>query len=273
MKGLTEAPDSTLELFKLRDVGESIGTICIPVRDHLSTFTTSSLMMTDLSRSWVPEGKSVYRTLIQGGILTLQRNQAIQRMEGDWIVFIDDDMVWEPDAVKRLVQAREEHDLDMLGALCFRRTSPFQPTLYMRETPTSGGYNFLERWDSDIVEVDATGLAFIVIHKRVFERIAGTPMPPLEERAKLGLPNFFRWEGQLGEDLRFCQDAKASGSKIFVDTRIEVGHVSEIVVNHHHFLMELALRDDELLAARRIVNDGMGLPTVEREEAMKELGL
>jgi hypothetical protein len=89
----------------------------------------------------------------------------------------------------------------------------------------------------------------------------------------LGPSNFFRWEGILGEDLRFCQDAKASGSRIFVDTRIEVGHVSEIVVNRRHFLMELALRDDALVAARKEVNDAMGLPTVTRDEAMKELGL
>jgi hypothetical protein len=58
-----------------------------------------------------------------------------------------------------------------------------------------------------------------------------------------------------------------------VDTRIEVGHVSEVIINHHHFLMELAQRDEDLVAMRREVNDGMGLPTVTREEAMKELGL
>ena len=236
MKGLMEAPDSVVDMFALRDMGESIGTIALPVRDHLSTYTASSMMMSDLSRSWIPEGKSVFRTLIQGGILTLQRNQAVQRMEGDWIIFIDDDMVWQPDAIKQLVAAREEHDLDMLGALCFRRHPPFQPTLYMREGPTSGGYNFLERWDSDIMEVDATGMAFIIIHKRVFERIVGEAMPPLEVREKIGPPNFYRWDGVLGEDLRFCQDAKASGSKIFVDTRIEVGHVSEEIISHHDFL-------------------------------------
>ena len=270
MKGLTKAPDSEFELFKLRNLGESIGTIAIPVRDHISTATTSSLLMSDL-RSWLPEGKSIYRTFIQGGILPLQRNQAVQRMEGDWIIFIDDDMVWQPDAIQRLVQAREENDLDMLGGLCFRRNPPFQPTLYMREQPTSGAYNFLERWDSDLVEVDATGMAFIIIHKRVFERIVGQTMPPLKIREKIGPPNFFRWDGILGEDLRFCQDAKASGSRIWVDTRIEIGHVSEIIASRRHFLMELALRDEELVRVRRDVNDTMGLPTVSPQEALQEL--
>jgi Predicted glycosyltransferases len=268
---MEQAPGSQVELFKLRDMGESIGTMAIPVRDHLSAATTSSLLMTDLS--WIPPEKSIYRTLIQGGILTLQRNEAVQRMEGDWLIFIDDDMVWQPDAIKQLVQAREEHDLDILGGLCFRRSSPFQPTLYMREAPDAGAYNFLERWDSDIVEVDATGMAFVIIHKRVFEKIAGSPMPSLEERIKLGPSNFFKWDGILGEDLRFCQDARRAGCKVFVDTRIEIGHAAEIIVSKKNFLQELALRPDDLLAERRKVNTAMGFPTVTREEAMEELGL
>jgi glycosyltransferase involved in cell wall biosynthesis len=257
----------------MHESGEAIGTIGIPVRDHLSAATTTALMMTDLSRSWIPPERSVFKSIVQGNNLVLARNELVQRMQGDWLLFIDDDMVWEPDAVRRLVAAREELDLDMLGALCFRRSPPYQPTLYMREGPDKGAYNFLEKWESDVIEVDATGMAFIIIHKRVFERMAGSPMPSLEERIKLGPPNVFRWQGVLGEDLRFCQEAKASGSRVFVDTRIPIGHVSERIITHRDFLMELALRPIDVLVERIRINNEMGFPTMGRGEAMEALGL
>jgi len=261
-----------MQLFKITYPGQVIGTICFPVRDHLAAATVTALIGTDL-RSWLPEGATVSHQIIQGNNLVLSRNEAVQRMQGDWLVFIDDDMVWQPDAVKNLVTTALEEDLDILGGLCFRRSAPFQPTLYMREGPTSGAYNFLERWDTDIIEVDATGMAFIYISKRALETMAGSPMPPLSVRESLGPPNFFRWEGQLGEDLRFCQEAKAAGLRIFVDTRIEIGHVAERIVGHREFLVELAMRDNELWTAREKVNKEMGLPTVSPFEAQDRLGM
>lgn len=251
--------------------GEPVGSIAIPVRDAVAAQTVMSLLMSNFQ--WLPKGKMVDYNIVQGGILTLQRNEAVQRMRGDWLLFIDDDMVFDANAIGSLIQTREEHDLDMLGALCFRRSPPHQPTLFMRENPTSGAYNFLERWDSDVIEVDATGMAFVVIHKRVFEKIAGTTMPSHEARAQIGLPNFFRWEGTYGEDLRFCQMAREAGARIWVDTRIEIGHVAERTIRHRDFLLELAQRDPDTVEERRKVNDEMGLPTVTPEEAMASLGL
>jgi hypothetical protein len=264
-------PGSPLSVYSMDDAGDDVlGTIAIVARDHINTATTTSLVGTDFS--WIPAGKSMRRKIIQGGILTLQRNEAIQRMEGDWLLFIDDDMVWRPNAVAQLVAIREELDLDMVGGLCFRRTPPHQPTLYMREHPNEGPYNFLEKWDSDVVEVDATGLAFCLIHKRVFERIAGTPMPPLAERGASGPPQFFSWQGRLGEDLRFCQDAKTSGSKIYVDTRIEIGHIAEMEIGYREFLQQVVLREPDVEEARRAVNDTMGLATMTAAEAWEKLG-
>ena len=270
---LDRAPGSDLNLYQMKNPGKPLGTVSIPVRDHISAATATSLMMTDLSHEWIPDGMTVERHIIQGGILTLQRNEAVQRMEGDWIIFIDDDMVWQPDAVRRLVEVRDELDLDMVGALCFRRSEPFQPTLYMREGPTSGAYNFLEKWESDVIEVDATGMAFVLIHKRVFEKIARSPMPSVEARHQLGPPQFFQWQGVLGEDLRFCQDAKAAGCRIFVDTRIKIGHMAEVEIGERQFLTQMMMRSPELLAVRQKANDAMGFHTLTPDEAKEALGL
>lgn len=249
---------------------DTIGTIAFPVRDNINAATATAMFHTDWS--FLEPGQRIDHFIIQGNLLALQRNEAVQRMQGDWLLFIDDDMVWQPDAIGRLIAARNEIDADIIGALCFRRSPPHQPTLYMREEPTAGMYNYLEKWDDDIVEVDATGMAFALIHKRVFEAIAGTPMPSMEERRALGLPQFFRWQGTLGEDLRFCQDAKAAGCRIFVDTRIEIGHIAEIEVRYRHFLVESLGMTGAQRAERQMANDRMGLPTLTSDEIRERLG-
>lgn len=248
---------------------EPLGTIAIVARDHINVATTTSLLMVDYG--WVPKGRSVNRLVVQGGILTMQRNECVQRMEGDWLLFIDDDMVFDPAAVGMLVKARDEGDFDILGGLCFRRAFPHQPTLYMREAE-DGAYTFLEDWSTDIVEVDATGMAFCLIHKRVFEKIADSPMPPLDFRLKHTNPNFFVWNGKYGEDLAFCQSAKAAGCRVFVDTRIEIGHIGEKEFRHRDYWQAIATRSPEDEAKRRVENDALGFPTLTADVAKERLG-
>lgn len=268
---LEKAPGSSLQLLSGSRGGDPIGTIAIPTRDNVSAQLFISLMNTDWS--FLPPDKQVHWAVVQGSILTSQRNTLVQRMRGDWILFIDSDMVFDTRAIGRLIATRDEGDFDMLGGLCFQRAEPYQPTLYMRESPHAGGYAFLEKWDSDVVEVDGTGMAFMIIHKRVFERMArhfedpDFVWPPYEQRVRMEPPNYFRWVDGVGEDLRFCQDAKASGSRILVDTRNEIGHVGEQVINHRTFLREVAYRSAEDEATRRRLNDPLGLPTMTQEEA------
>ena len=274
---LEEAPGSSLQYFSGYRRGEPVGTIAIPTRDKVSAQLFISLMNTDWS--FLAPGHSINWAVIQGSILTSQRNELVQRMLGDWILFVDADMVFDTRAIGRLILAREEGDFDVLGGLCFQRIPPHQPTLYMRERSTSGGYLFLEKWDSDIVEVDGTGLAFVIIHKRVFERIVRVKddrpdftWPSEFERIRVRPPEFFSWVGGVGEDLRFCQDVKASGSRIFVDTRIEIGHVGDTVFDKKSFLKELALRDADTELARANLNAQLGLPIKTAAEAREELG-
>ena len=264
------APVSSVNVGEVRVPGEPVGTVALPVRDLVSTHTLLCFMGMD--RVDFP----IDLLVVQGNILTLQRNTLLSRMRGDWILFIDDDMVWQPDAVKRLVQSLRDleeagHEVDVLGGLCFRRVEPFQPTLYVREA-ASGAYNFLEDWEGRYVEVDATGMAFCLITKRCLERIAGTPQPPFEERLKMDRhPDFFRWTGALGEDLRFCQDVRAAGGRIVVDTEIHVEHIGEAKRGYADFLRQIIDRDPEVAKIRRKVNRKMGLPTLSVAEARRRL--
>jgi len=245
------------------------------VRDHINAATAMSLHTTDWR--FVGSEHAMDRVFLQGSVLPLQRNEGIKQMRGHFVIFIDDDMVWPSDAVEKLVDAFFEldHSFDepiIVGGLCFRRTPPYQPTLYMREQPTDGGYRFMEKWEDDIVEVDATGCAFLLVPKTALEAFAGTEMPPYEDRLRMPPPNFFRWEGRMGEDIRFCQDFKAKGGRIFVDTRIKIGHVSEVAITEQHYLEQIANRHPVDEERSKTLNKKWGLPTLTAKEARRKLG-
>lgn len=257
--------------------GPAIGSVAMTVRDHINAQTFTSMLHTDWK--WIPPGYRVNHMVVQGSVLTTQRNQCVRDMDGGWLLFIDDDMVFGPHEIGNIVaswaEVQEQFDDPVLmGGLCSRRAHPYDATLYMREEPTHGRYRFLEKWDTDIVEVDATGCAFLLIPVGVFERLAkraGTEWPDRETRMKYTPPPLFRWDGMFGEDLAFCQDVKNAGCRIFVDTRIKIGHVTEIVADYRDFLRAVAERPQDQEDKVREMNDKLGLPTLTAEEARARL--
>jgi glycosyltransferase involved in cell wall biosynthesis len=259
------------------------GTVAMVTRDKVAAQTAISWLMTDLT--WLKEGEYHKRYIVQGNILTFQRNQCINDMEGDWILFIDSDMVWQPQAMKVLIETRDKFDLDIVSGLCFQRSDPYQPTLYKEAKRASlpgvdanwSGYTFMERWDEDAaMEVDATGMAFCLIHKRVFDRIlehkVGESFGTFEQRKGQVPAPFFRWEGEFGEDFLFCREAKESGSKVFVDTSVKIGHIGDQVITEETFLREIAFRDPDAEEFRAGVLEGIGEKVMTRREAMEKLG-
>jgi glycosyltransferase involved in cell wall biosynthesis len=252
------------------------GTIAMVTRDMVAAPTAISMVMTDLS--FLAPDEFVQRYIVQGNVLVFQRNMCIQMMDGDWILFIDSDMAWQPDAIKTLVETREKFDLDMIGGLCFQRAAPYQPTMYMRAADESYGYTFLEEWDQDAaVEVDATGMAFCLIHKRVLDRIlmhnVGEHFLELEERKEHQPQNFFKWNGKLGEDFQFCLEAKESGSKIFVDTSVKIDHLGITAIREEDFLREITFRNDAQQGFREWQLDTIGQKAITRERAKERLGV
>jgi hypothetical protein len=258
-----------------------VGTIAMVTRDNIAAQTAISWLMTDYS--FLGPGEYVKKYIIQGNVLVFQRNETIGRMQGDWILLIDSDMMWQPGDIKTLVETQKKFDLDIVSGLCFQRGDPYQPTMYisaekalLKEGVTWSGYTFLEEWEEDAaVEVDATGMAFCLIHTRVFDRIlrkwTGEGWPPFEQREKMVPPPFFLWDGEVGEDFRFCREAKASGSRIFVDTSVKIGHIGQQIITEETFLREIAFRKDHEQAFREHQLDSIGHKAMTRERALEKL--
>lgn len=253
------------------------GTIAICTRDSVKAATATSWLMADYS--FLQPGQYVMRYFIQGHVLTMQRNEAIRAMDGDWILFIDDDMVFQPDAVARLVAKHEETGADIVGGLCFQRLPPHQPTMYYQSP--KGGYVYREVWqDGETVEVDATGMAFCLIAKKALDKIVRfvtkdeqSALLDKESRAKLPAAQFFQWGPRMGEDFNFCNVAKQAGCKIVVDTSTKIGHISEIVVDEKHFYQQMALRHEDEFTLKHKSNTSVGLETMTHSHAMRKAGI
>jgi hypothetical protein len=101
------------------------------------------------------------------------------------LLFIDDDMVFEDDALERLLA----HDLPVVGGLCHNRRHPYMPILMrhpVKDDPSSGYafmYDYCDQTDDHgLVEVDATGAAFLLVKREIFEAIAKTGEKPFTQR-------------------------------------------------------------------------------------------
>lgn len=270
-------PEPTQNIQVLQSSGaNTVGTICICSRDQISTPTFMSALHNDWG--FMEKGQGISWLIIQGSMLVLQRNEALRQMEGDWLIFIDDDMVWQPAAIGQLVESWKEQQAKfeeplLMGALCSRRAEPHDPTMYYRDSRHEGKYRMLEKWDTDIVEVDATGLAFLLVPKTALVNITGDTFPPDKEtRMMYQAPPVFRWSDLMGEDLRFCQDALRTGCRIMVDTRIKIGHLATKEVGYDDFLEDIARRPQDIEDMVRMINDKHGLPTMTAQEARERLG-
>lgn len=133
------------------------------------------------------------------------------------LAWIDDDMVFTPDALMRLMG----HQRLIIGGLCHSRRQPYMPTLIQglplgqqSDLPLSYQYDYPE----GLVEVEATGAAFLVVARQVFDAIAKSGEAPWDQAG-------------YGEDVSFCRRARAAGFNIWVDTTVKIGHVAEVVVD------------------------------------------
>lgn len=148
----------------------------------------------------------------------------------EWLVMVDSDMDWEPDAMHRLVDSAIAQGSKIMGGLCIGGGYSSQfPTLYsaVRDSEGNLGMDRVLEWtEGAVVEVDATGAAFLAVHRDVYIALAERfhllpdgsvePHPWFIEGRRAG--------SQYGEDIGFCLRARACGFDVMVDTSIETGH-------------------------------------------------
>lgn len=165
------------------------------------------------------------------------RNQQAQafldRETAPWLLWLDDDMGFTPDALEQLMSVADAVTAPIVGGLCFARRetvgdgkggfrSTLTPTIFDWVDVGDGRKGFLGRRHYPINQVTrcaATGSAFVLIHRSVLEAI----------RADSGdnwyTPLVNPTTGQKqSEDISFCARAGALGFPVHVHTGVRVTH-------------------------------------------------
>lgn len=150
----------------------------------------------------------------------------------DDLLFIDDDMGWQPNSVLRLL-ASEQPLIAGVGRKKVKKPNTDPDVWCAHFDP--GAQGRLESDEMGNVEALGTGTAFMKISRVVFETmIAAHPewkvpcAPEMPAAVKAAYHAFFRFgDEEQGEDFVFCDRWRALGGRVFIDPSIELTHVGE----------------------------------------------
>jgi GT2 family glycosyltransferase len=181
-----------------------------PYQFEVYWYTTGRLL-TQMAR------EKLITTALEGGMDYLIMYDNDQTLPMDFHEAIMDDMLSNP-------------EIDILGALAFMRNPPHYPVIYT----TEDGYDVKNRTEyyirkyvkhypkDQLVECDAVGFGAVCI-KLDFVR------------NKMQEP-YFMSTTNMGEDILFCWKAKKVGGRVFMDTRIKLGHLSNpTIIDEEYF--------------------------------------
>lgn len=204
-------------------------------------------IMIPLSFPWVPSSffhsfvhmerpDFVYIHADNGHIEDLRNNLVEQALELGCThgIQMDVDQVYHPKTITRLLS----HKLAVVGARVHRRYPPFDSLMLKKVEidEQTNGYESIDDWEEgELVEVDATGGGCLMFDMNVFRKI---PYPWFEVKKQKG--------GEVvGEDILFCQKLKAAGYKIFVDSSLECGHMTTMIVNRKTNLLYRSMKQKQ----------------------------
>lgn len=244
----------------------AIGTVTSGQDSHLYTRSLLGLYLYD--NRFGPRVEN-YLDELSSANISAARNTVVRRFlkdtEAQWLLFIDSDMEFPPDALEQLVLSAEAHDLRIIGALAYGSDGRLFPTLY-KMAMGPGGHpataRVVEFPIDTIIPVDATGCAFLLIHREVLEEMRGKFNPTFpwfqETEMRIADPTDDDPGMQpVGEDITFCLRAKGLGFDTYVDTGVRIGHHKSVVLNHDGWSRQQAgdLRRDGLDTHRPVLSE------------------
>lgn len=138
----------------------------------------------------------------------------------DFCIQFDNDMGIPGDMSIRLLDDMIRHpEIDVLGALAFMRNPPHYAVIYNvlegYDTKEALPYyinHFYKNYPKDtLVECDAVGFGAACIRLSFVRKHMKEP--------------YFMSTSATGEDILFCSNVKKAGGRVFMDTRIKLGHL------------------------------------------------
>ena len=152
--------------------------------------------------------------------------------DAEWLLWVDDDMEFEADALTRLIDSADPVERPIVGALCFGEDADtgLFPTMYVFQKKADGEVQSIRLGDypdDTMYQVAATGAAFLLIHRTALEAMRAQEFNPVWP--------FFQelewYDKPVGEDIGFCARAALTrtetwpnGIPVYVNTGVKIGH-------------------------------------------------
>lgn len=171
-----------------------------------------------------PPNTDAFHSIVTGYQLPFARNRIVEEAlnnNSDYLLFIDADMIFPPDLLTKLLA----HGKDLCNALAFRRIEPHYPCIFKFDT-TNKCYQTMS-YTKGLLEVEATGMAAILINTDVFKSIKK--------------PWYYYRDNLFSSDLTFCENVKKTGYKIWVDSDLKIGHLgNEQIITEEYYVNNLS---------------------------------
>ena len=170
-------------------------------------------------------GEYIHYTRSKVSYHSFARNSLVDNMQGDWLLMLDTDHMFEPDLAVRLLAVFERYNLDVLTGLYQYKEQPHLPVLYYWNQEHQF-YEVLSYWEGDpeIFEIGSAGGGCLLIRNTVFKRIR-------EELNELPFDIIPPWS----EDHSFFARCRKLGIKAFCCPAIESPHISLRPVKREDF--------------------------------------
>lgn len=193
--------------------------IAIPCMDQVATQFCTSLAMLRKVGDCIIASK-------QGSLIYAARDDLAKmaiKMDADYILWLDSDMVFDPDILEKLLQDTEKGDI--ISGLYFRRAAPFSPVLFdkLELVDDKPVHTEISEIPEDVFEVGGIGFGCVLMPTDVLLGVA----------LKFG-EMFMPFKG-MGEDIAFSWRARQCGFKIVCDPKIKLGHVGHIIITEDFY--------------------------------------
>ena len=151
------------------------------------------------------------------------RNSLVEeflRSPCEWLLMIDADVVPPPTVLNLTKHGADTHPI--VGGVCLGLINgKVTSTIFQELKESPGQYVQHEHLnDSGVLPVDATGTGCLAIHRSVFERLSRPYFEFVFHEESRAI--------KTGEDIRFCEKARAAGFPVHIDKSVRCSHYKDV---------------------------------------------
>lgn len=205
--------------------------IAVPCLDSVDTdFMTSmiSLRKPEGTRFAVMKNSMIYdsrNSIASKAIVSETSEDPADRY--DRVLWIDSDMVFNPDLISRL-NADMDTGLDYVCGLCFVRKLPTYPVVYSeikywidQDGPHAEAVKMPDYPKNQLFRIAGSGFGCVMTSTKLLKDVWDHFGPPFDPMS------------HMGEDLTFCYHANQLGYEMYCDSRVKVGHVGSFTYDEN----------------------------------------